>query len=77
MHACFICSQDAGYSWSDVRDLTEEVIGPEVTHWATFAVGQVMVHPAAVGEAHHPLRTPTTSHSGSFAFGCHIARPNS
>uniref|UniRef100_A0A8C2NNK7 exo-alpha-sialidase n=1 Tax=Capra hircus TaxID=9925 RepID=A0A8C2NNK7_CAPHI len=36
---CFICSQDAGYSWSDVRDLTEEVIGPEVTHWATFAVG--------------------------------------
>ncbi|KAM9079507.1 sialidase-3 isoform 2-T2 [Megaptera novaeangliae] len=36
---CFICSQDAGYSWSEVRDLTEEVIGPEVEHWATFAVG--------------------------------------
>nr|XP_053781244.1 sialidase-3 isoform X2 [Desmodus rotundus] len=36
---CFICSRDSGYSWSDVRDLTEEVIGPEVKHWATFAVG--------------------------------------
>uniref|UniRef100_H0XDP1 exo-alpha-sialidase n=2 Tax=Otolemur garnettii TaxID=30611 RepID=H0XDP1_OTOGA len=36
---CFICSQDAGRSWSEVRDLTEEVIGPEVKHWATFAVG--------------------------------------
>ncbi|XP_053416097.1 sialidase-3 isoform X2 [Nycticebus coucang] len=36
---CFICSQDAGCSWSEVRDLTEEVIGPEMKHWATFAVG--------------------------------------
>ncbi|XP_076969683.1 sialidase-3 isoform X1 [Tamandua tetradactyla] len=36
---CFICSRDAGYSWSEVRDLTEEVFGPEVKHWATFAVG--------------------------------------
>ncbi|XP_008588673.1 PREDICTED: sialidase-3 [Galeopterus variegatus] len=36
---CFIYSQDAGCSWSEVRDLTEEVIGPEVKHWATFAVG--------------------------------------
>lgn len=36
---CFICSKDSGYSWSDVRDLTEEVIGAEVKHWATFAVG--------------------------------------
>lgn len=36
---CFICSQDAGCSWSEVRDLTEEVIGSEVKHWATFAVG--------------------------------------
>ncbi|KAG8522792.1 Sialidase-3 [Galemys pyrenaicus] len=35
----FICSQDFGYSWSEVRDLTEEAIGPEVKHWATFAVG--------------------------------------
>ncbi|XP_060032809.1 sialidase-3 isoform X2 [Erinaceus europaeus] len=36
---CFICSQDAGFSWSKVRDLTEEVIGPDVKRWATFAVG--------------------------------------
>ncbi|XP_004590093.2 sialidase-3 [Ochotona princeps] len=36
---CFICSQDAGCSWSEVTDLTEEVIGSEVKHWATFAVG--------------------------------------
>ncbi|XP_010597881.1 sialidase-3 isoform X1 [Loxodonta africana] len=36
---CFICSQDAGCSWSEVRDITEEVIGPEIKHWATFAVG--------------------------------------
>ncbi|KAM9219698.1 sialidase-3 [Dugong dugon] len=36
---CFIFSQDAGCSWSEVRDLTEEVIGPEMKHWATFAVG--------------------------------------
>ncbi|XP_037378866.1 sialidase-3 [Talpa occidentalis] len=36
---CFIYSQDFGYSWSEVRDLTEEVIGPDVKHWATFAVG--------------------------------------
>ncbi|XP_032977079.1 sialidase-3 isoform X2 [Rhinolophus ferrumequinum] len=36
---CFICSQDSGSSWSSVRDVTEEVIGPEVKRWATFAVG--------------------------------------
>lgn len=36
---CLVCSQDDGCSWSDVRDLTEEVIGPEMKHWATFAVG--------------------------------------
>ncbi|KAM6158532.1 sialidase-3 [Rhynchocyon petersi] len=36
---CFICSKDAGCSWSEVRDLTEEVIGSEIKHWATFAVG--------------------------------------
>lgn len=36
---CFICSRDSGCSWSAVRDLTEEVIGPEVKYWATFAVG--------------------------------------
>uniref|UniRef100_A0A8C5ZCS5 exo-alpha-sialidase n=2 Tax=Marmota marmota marmota TaxID=9994 RepID=A0A8C5ZCS5_MARMA len=36
---CFVCSQDAGCSWSEVRDLTEDVIGSELKHWATFAVG--------------------------------------
>ncbi|KAL6092874.1 hypothetical protein STEG23_027570 [Scotinomys teguina] len=36
---CFLFSQDAGCSWSEVKDLTEEVIGSEVKHWATFAVG--------------------------------------
>ncbi|XP_075402396.1 LOW QUALITY PROTEIN: sialidase-3 [Tenrec ecaudatus] len=36
---CFVCSKDDGFSWSEVRDLTEEVIGAEVKHWATFAVG--------------------------------------
>ncbi|XP_029424745.1 sialidase-3 isoform X2 [Nannospalax galili] len=36
---CFICSKDAGYSWSELKDLTEEVTDPEVKHWATFAVG--------------------------------------
>uniref|UniRef100_A0A452U1V1 exo-alpha-sialidase n=1 Tax=Ursus maritimus TaxID=29073 RepID=A0A452U1V1_URSMA len=41
----FICvrghvtDRDAGCSWSEVRDLTEEVIGAEVKRWATFAVG--------------------------------------
>nr|XP_021514665.1 sialidase-3 isoform X1 [Meriones unguiculatus]XP_021514666.1 sialidase-3 isoform X1 [Meriones unguiculatus] len=36
---CFLCSEDAGCSWGEVKDLTEEVIGSEVKHWATFAVG--------------------------------------
>ncbi|XP_012869489.1 PREDICTED: sialidase-3 [Dipodomys ordii] len=37
---CFICSQDAGHTWSKLRDLTEEVIEfSEMRHWATFAVG--------------------------------------
>lgn len=36
---CVICSEDHGCSWGKVRDLTSEVIGSEVKHWATFAVG--------------------------------------
>ncbi|XP_048216959.1 sialidase-3 [Perognathus longimembris pacificus] len=37
---CFICSQDAGHTWSKLRDLTEEVVElSEMEHWATFAVG--------------------------------------
>ncbi|KAL1774319.1 sialidase-3 [Sigmodon hispidus] len=36
---CFLYSEDSGCSWSEVKDLTEEVIGSEIKHWATFAVG--------------------------------------
>ncbi|XP_074072977.1 sialidase-3 isoform X2 [Macrotis lagotis] len=36
---CFVSSSDHGRSWSQIRDLTEEVIGDEVERWATFAVG--------------------------------------
>ncbi|XP_043854681.1 sialidase-3 isoform X2 [Dromiciops gliroides] len=36
---CFVSSSDHGHSWSQIQDLTEEVIGEEVEHWATFAVG--------------------------------------
>ncbi|XP_036602892.1 sialidase-3 [Trichosurus vulpecula] len=36
---CFVSSADHGHSWSQIKDLTDEVIGEEVEHWATFAVG--------------------------------------
>ncbi|XP_068926954.1 sialidase-3 isoform X2 [Petaurus breviceps papuanus] len=36
---CFVSSEDHGRSWSQIKDLTEEVIHEEVEHWATFAVG--------------------------------------
>ncbi|XP_028626538.1 sialidase-3 [Grammomys surdaster] len=36
---CFLCSEDAGCSWGEVKDLTEEVFGQAVKHFATFAVG--------------------------------------
>lgn len=36
---CFLYSEDSGCSWGEVKDLTEEVIGSEMKHWATFAVG--------------------------------------
>ncbi|XP_074160175.1 sialidase-3 isoform X2 [Sminthopsis crassicaudata] len=36
---CFVSSSDHGRSWSPIKDLTDEVIGEEVEHWATFAVG--------------------------------------
>ncbi|XP_061485095.1 sialidase-3-like isoform X2 [Rhineura floridana] len=36
---CYIFSQDGGCTWSHVTDLTETVIGGELTNWATFAVG--------------------------------------
>ncbi|KAL7853843.1 hypothetical protein AOLI_G00206870 [Acnodon oligacanthus] len=36
---CYISSTDYGLSWSKVTDLTESVIGDEISNWATFAVG--------------------------------------
>lgn len=36
---CFLCSEDAGCSWGEVKDLTEDIIGSEMKRWATFAVG--------------------------------------
>lgn len=36
---CFLYSEDSGCSWGEVKDLTEEVIGSEIKHWATFGVG--------------------------------------
>ncbi|XP_072466942.1 sialidase-3 isoform X2 [Notamacropus eugenii] len=36
---CFVSSEDHGLSWSQIQDLTEEVVSEEIEHWATFAVG--------------------------------------
>ncbi|XP_076836940.1 sialidase-3-like isoform X2 [Brachyhypopomus gauderio] len=36
---CYVTSKDTGQSWSNVTDLTENVIGHEIRKWATFAVG--------------------------------------
>ncbi|XP_051533239.1 sialidase-3-like isoform X2 [Myxocyprinus asiaticus] len=36
---CYITSTDYGQSWSGVTDLTKNVIGDEISKWATFAVG--------------------------------------
>ncbi|XP_018415857.1 PREDICTED: sialidase-4-like [Nanorana parkeri] len=36
---CFITSSDQGRSWSDVTDLTHQVIGESLKEWATFALG--------------------------------------
>nr|XP_034366005.1 sialidase-3 [Arvicanthis niloticus] len=38
-HLCFLCSEDDGCSWGEVKDLTEEVFGSVMKHFATFAVG--------------------------------------
>uniref|UniRef100_A0A8C5RUY7 exo-alpha-sialidase n=1 Tax=Laticauda laticaudata TaxID=8630 RepID=A0A8C5RUY7_LATLA len=35
----YIFSKDGGRAWSPMTDLTEEVIGDDVSNWATFAVG--------------------------------------
>lgn len=36
---CYVSSSDDGQTWSDVKDLTESVIGDTIHKWATFAVG--------------------------------------
>ncbi|XP_043078070.1 sialidase-3-like [Puntigrus tetrazona] len=36
---CYLTSEDAGKTWSDITDLTEDVIGEQEKDWATFAVG--------------------------------------
>uniref|UniRef100_A0A8C2DAH2 exo-alpha-sialidase n=1 Tax=Cyprinus carpio TaxID=7962 RepID=A0A8C2DAH2_CYPCA len=36
---CYITSQDTGKTWSDMTDLTADVIGEQEKDWATFAVG--------------------------------------
>ncbi|XP_015270516.1 PREDICTED: sialidase-3-like [Gekko japonicus] len=36
---CYVSSQDGGRSWSQLTDLTHEVIGDDLKNWATFAVG--------------------------------------
>uniref|UniRef100_A0A8C8S9S3 exo-alpha-sialidase n=1 Tax=Pelusios castaneus TaxID=367368 RepID=A0A8C8S9S3_9SAUR len=36
---CYVCSGDAGQTWSSLTDLTEQVIGEDLRDWATFAVG--------------------------------------
>ncbi|XP_054830247.1 sialidase-3-like [Eublepharis macularius] len=36
---CFVSSQDGGYTWSQLTDLTDQVIGHDLRNWATFAVG--------------------------------------
>lgn len=38
-HLCYVTSTDYGLSWSKTTDLTNSVIGDEITNWATFAVG--------------------------------------
>uniref|UniRef100_A0A8C5MNV5 exo-alpha-sialidase n=1 Tax=Leptobrachium leishanense TaxID=445787 RepID=A0A8C5MNV5_9ANUR len=36
---CYVTSLDQGRSWSNITDLTLEVIGKSVKEWATFALG--------------------------------------
>ncbi|XP_069059916.1 sialidase-3 [Pleurodeles waltl] len=36
---CFVTSKDSGATWSQLTDLTTNVIGPDIVDWATFAVG--------------------------------------
>ncbi|XP_059502861.1 sialidase-3-like isoform X1 [Stegostoma tigrinum] len=36
---CYVLSHDAGHSWTELTDLTDEVLGSQLCKWATFAVG--------------------------------------
>ncbi|XP_043077193.1 sialidase-3-like isoform X2 [Puntigrus tetrazona] len=36
---CYVTSKDAGNTWSQTTDLTEDVIGERIKEWAPFAVG--------------------------------------
>eukprot|EP00061_Rhincodon_typus_P014937 g42331.t1 len=36
---CYVLSQDAGHSWTELTDLTDTVLGSQLCKWATFAVG--------------------------------------
>ncbi|NXS98855.1 NEUR3 protein, partial [Jacana jacana] len=36
---CFATSADGGRRWAPLRDVTEEAVGPDLSRWATFAVG--------------------------------------
>ncbi|ETE57311.1 Sialidase-2, partial [Ophiophagus hannah] len=76
----YILSKDGGRTWSPRMDLTEEVIGDDVSNWTTFAVGPShrvqlssgrLVIPAYVYYIHtrmfgHPLCCGTKPHSFTF-----------
>uniref|UniRef100_A0A8C6XF71 exo-alpha-sialidase n=1 Tax=Naja naja TaxID=35670 RepID=A0A8C6XF71_NAJNA len=76
----YIFSKDGGRAWSPMTDLTEEVIGDDVSNWATFAVGPGhglqlssgrLVVPAYAYYIHtrvfgHPLACGTKPHSFAF-----------
>ncbi|XP_034034417.1 sialidase-3-like [Thalassophryne amazonica] len=36
---CYVSSTDGGQTWSQLKDLTESMIGKTIHKWATFAVG--------------------------------------
>nr|XP_056714557.1 sialidase-3-like [Euleptes europaea] len=36
---CHVSSEDGGRTWSQLTDLTDQVIGDDLRNWATFAVG--------------------------------------
>ncbi|XP_054610886.1 sialidase-3-like isoform X1 [Dunckerocampus dactyliophorus] len=36
---CYVSSGDDGRTWSEIKDVTESVIGQAIGNWATFAVG--------------------------------------